>query len=275
MNFKDIKKIKSFSILFIPTRAGIETKSRQFSSNKVLLIVSIYSIALLFVGFLILNLTPLRGVVFPGNSSLSPSEKQLINELNQRLIFLTSELENLKSTNEQLKNAIMLGDSSLIDSLTNNKNQNKKKKNPYGGDLFSVVNFLFGGKDPSQQDNVLFTSPTNGFISRGFNPDIGHMGIDIVVKIGTPVYAASGGYVVFADYTVKDGYMIILAHSDGYITVYKHCSVLLKKARDSVYEGEIIALSGNTGEITTGPHLHFEVWKNGKPINPKTLLINN
>ena len=91
MNFKDIKKLKSFSILFIPTRAGIETKSRQFSSNKVILIAGIYSILLLFIGFLILNLTPLRGAIFPGSSSLSPSEKQLISELNQRLIFLTRE----------------------------------------------------------------------------------------------------------------------------------------------------------------------------------------
>lgn len=94
------------------------------------------------------------------------------------------------------------------------------------------------------------------------------MGIDFVIKTGTPVYSAAGGYIVFADFTVNDGYMVIIAHSDGYITVYKHCSVLLKKARDIVSEGEMIALSGNTGELSTGPHLHFEIWKDGKPLGP-------
>ena len=273
MNFKDIKKIKSFSILFIPHRAGIETKSKQFSSNKVILILGIYSLLMLFAGFFIFNLTPLKSI-FPSNSNLSPAEKQLIDELNQRLIYLTRELENLKSTNEQLKNAIMLGDSSLIDSLTN-KNQINQKKSRYGGDIFSIINLLFSAKDSSNQNQIIFTNPAIGFISRGFNPEIGHMGIDIVVKAGTPIYAASGGYVVFADYTVRDGYMMIISHSDGYITVYKHCSILLRKVRDVVYEGEMIALSGNSGEITTGPHLHFEIWKDGKPINPKKLLIIN
>lgn len=257
----------------MPHRAGIETKSRQFSSNKVILILGIYSLIMLFAGYFIINLTPLKNI-FPQNSNLSPQERQLIDELNQRLIFLTKDLENLKSTNEQLKNAIMLGDSSLIDSLKN-KSQNNQKKSPYGGDIFSVINFLFSPKDTIKQDQTIFTTPAIGFISRGFNPEIGHMGIDIVVKEGTPVYAASSGYVVFADYTVRDGYMIIISNSGGYITVYKHCSVLLKKARDIVYEGEMIALSGNTGEITTGPHLHFEIWKNGKPIDPKKLLLIN
>jgi murein DD-endopeptidase MepM/ murein hydrolase activator NlpD len=69
--------------------------------------------------------------------------------------------------------------------------------------------------------------------------------------------------------------MIIIAHPDGYMTVYKHCSVLLKKTRDIVSEGELIALSGNTGELSTGPHLHFEIWKNGKPLDPQNLLLNN
>jgi murein DD-endopeptidase MepM/ murein hydrolase activator NlpD len=68
--------------------------------------------------------------------------------------------------------------------------------------------------------------------------------------------------------------MIIIVHPDDYITVYKHCSLLIKKERERVLQGELIALSGNTGEITTGPHLHFEVWKNGKPIDPKEILIN-
>ncbi len=100
------------------------------------------------------------------------------------------------------------------------------------------------------------------------------MGIDYVLKTGTQISAAASGYIIFADFTVKDGYMIIILHPHDYISVYKHCSSLLKKTREIVQEGEIIALSGNTGEITTGPHLHFEIWHHGKPINPKSVLLN-
>ena len=279
MNLKNLKKLKGFSIVVIPSGGGLGSKSHNFSSGKAGAIIGIYTLIILFLGFFILNLTPLKSLIFPGNANLSPSEKKLVNELNQRMMFLAKELENLKSTNQQLKDAIILGDSTLIDSLTNKINdQEKPKGNPFGGDIFALVQKLFMQKSQDsitvQYKTIHFNMPVRGFISRGFNPDNGHMGIDIVVKSETPVYAAASGFVIFADYTVRDGYMIIINHPDGYISVYKHCSALLKKARDIVFEGEIIALSGNTGEITTGPHLHFEIWKNGKPVDPKNLLIN-
>ena len=133
---------------------------------------------------------------------------------------------------------------------------------------------MLQGEKDKQSKSYYFSKPADGFISRGFDPERGHMGIDFVIKTGTPVFAAANGYVIFADYTTKDGYMIILNHNNGYISVYKHCSVLLKRARETVLQGEVIALSGNTGEISTGPHLHFEIWKNGEPIDPKKVLIN-
>jgi len=129
-------------------------------------------------------------------------------------------------------------------------------------------------EEGSEEKIDYFIKPVNGFISRGFNTDKGHIGIDFVVKVGSPVYAAANGYVVFADYTSRDGYMMIINHTNDYITVYKHCSILLKKIRDRVFQGELISLSGNSGEITTGPHLHFEIWKQGQPINPKNVFSN-
>ncbi len=275
MNFKDFKKLKGFSIVIIPVGAGVETKSHHFSAGKFAAIVGTFTIVVFLLGFFLLNITPVRTVFFPRHQNLTPSEKQLIDELNKKLTFLATQLENLKSTNQQLKDAIMLGDSTLLDSLKDKINtESKSKVNPIGGDIFSVVKMLFAHDSAKGSDLIHFSMPVNGFISRGFNTSTGHMGIDIVVKTGTPIYAAASGYVIFSDYTVKDGYMMIISHSDGYITVYKHCSSLLKKARDIVLEGEIIALSGNSGEITTGPHLHFEIWKDGKPINPINLLIN-
>ena len=115
----------------------------------------------------------------------------------------------------------------------------------------------------------------NGYISRGFDPDRGHFGIDIVAKVGTPVFASAGGFVVFSGYTNDYGHVLILSHSDGYLSFYKHCSVLLKRDREFVIQGELIAQTGNSGLATTGPHLHFEIWHNGKAVDPETILIKD
>jgi len=273
--FDSVKHLRGLSVIILPDFGKADTHTYKFGIFQVAGILAFYTAIFAVLGFLVLGLTPLRDALFPG-SGLSKPEMAKINELNSRLNQVTRELEHLKSTNEKLKFAIGLGDSTLLKSPEKDKDtvKNRRKKNPYGGNIFAVVNeFLQGGKD-KQEKNYYYSKPADSFISRGFDPDKGHMGIDFVVKTGTPVYAASNGYVIFADYTTKDGYMMILNHNNGYITVYKHCSVLLKRARETVLQGEIIALSGNTGEISTGPHLHFEVWKDGEPIDPKTVLIN-
>jgi murein DD-endopeptidase MepM/ murein hydrolase activator NlpD len=270
-----LKNLKGLSIIILPDFGKAETRTYKFGFYQVAGFMAFYTVTFAILGFLILGLTPLRDVIFPG-SGLSKPEITKINELNNRLNQVTRELEHLKSTNEKLKFAIGLGDSTLLKSSEKDKDSVKtqRKKNPYGGNIFAVVSELIWGGKEKQEKNYYFIKPADSFVSRGFDPEKGHMGIDFVVKSGTPVYAASNGYVIFADYTTKDGYMMILNHNNGYITVYKHCSVLLKRARETVLQGETIALSGNTGEISTGPHLHFEVWKDGEPIDPKTVLIN-
>jgi murein DD-endopeptidase MepM/ murein hydrolase activator NlpD len=277
------KKLKSFSILIIPDRATEKTKSHRFTARKLSIILSIYTLIIFITGYLVLRVTGLGNFIYAPSSGLSPADKKIVSELNSKMIFLTRELESLKSTNERLKYAIILGDSSLIDSLTSPDTSESLDKKA-GGNLLEVVERLFQDKSDTvekkkkQQDiddkTYYFKNPVNGFISRGFNPDIGHFGVDFVVTSGTPVFAAANGFVIFADFTVKDGYMMIISDPMNYTTVYKHCSVLLKRMRDIVHQGEIIALSGNTGEITTGPHLHFEIWKDGYPIDPKSELIN-
>ncbi len=270
INFQRLKKIKSFSIIIIPEEVGIKAHTQKFTVKNAIFLISLYTIISFIVGFYIINYSPLRYIFVHEKGALSYSDIIKIDELNKRVIFLTRDLENLKSSNEQLKNALILGDSTLADSLSRNKN----KENPYGGSILEVIQKLFKIQFNSDSEYIQFVYPSKGYISRGFMPEFGHMGIDFVEKTGTLVFAAASGYVVFADYTVNDGYMIILNHPDGFVTVYKHCSVLLKKVHDIVTQGEAIALSGNTGELTTGPHLHFEIWKDGKPVNPKDLLTN-
>lgn len=270
------KNIKTFYILLVPESSSRGTRSRKIQLNHLIMFISLYTLMAGFIGFLIFRATPVNYIVFPGSSSLKQEDMEVVSQLNKRMLFLTRELESLKSTNERLKYAIILGDSTLLDSLK------KKDKEPelrngqkYGGNIFAVVKKIFSQEDEViQQKIIYFDKPINGFISREFNPEKGHMGIDFVVKSGTPVYASANGYVIFAGYTNNDGNMLIIGHPDNYITVYKHCSTLIKKERDMITQGELIALSGNTGKVTTGPHLHFEIWKDGQPVNPISVLIN-
>ncbi len=115
--------------------------------------------------------------------------------------------------------------------------------------------------------------PVQGFTARGFDAARGHYGVDEAVAEGTPVRAIGDGYVVSADWTNDGGYVIAVQHADGYLSVYKHNSRLLKTVGDRVRSREAIALSGNTGEITTGPHLHFELWRNGLAQDPRLYLV--
>jgi murein DD-endopeptidase MepM/ murein hydrolase activator NlpD len=116
--------------------------------------------------------------------------------------------------------------------------------------------------------------PVEGVASRGFSARDGHFGLDIAVDDGTPVRAVGDGYVVFSDWTHEGGYVIAVQHADGYLSVYKHNAGLLKRLGDRVRTREAVALSGNTGEITSGPHLHFELWRNGLAQDPRTFFVN-
>ena len=114
--------------------------------------------------------------------------------------------------------------------------------------------------------------PANGSISEGYNINKKHFAVDIVVAKDTPIKATADGTVILAEWTTQTGYVIIIDHGNGLISTYKHNASLTKSQGDLVKSGEVIALSGNTGELTTGPHLHFELWNDGYPIDPTTFI---
>lgn len=121
---------------------------------------------------------------------------------------------------------------------------------------------------PTENRAINLTTPINGSISAEFMLDKGHYGVDIVAPKNTPVKAVMDGFVIAADWTIDTGNTIGIQHKNGYVSFYKHNSSLLKKAGSSVKAGEAIAIIGNTGRLTDGPHLHFELWHEGKALNP-------
>ena len=120
--------------------------------------------------------------------------------------------------------------------------------------------------------NTFLFPPVNGQISQPFDRDKSHYAIDIAVEKNMPVKAIADGTVIFSEWTSETGYVIILEHNIGLLSVYKHNSSLNKRQGESVISGEVIATAGNTGEYTTGYHLHFELWMDGYPMDPENFF---
>lgn len=112
----------------------------------------------------------------------------------------------------------------------------------------------------------------SGFPTRDFDARDGHYGVDIAVSEGAFVRSIGEGYVVMADWTQDGGYTVAVQHGNGYLSVYKHNKRLLKQVGDRVKARDALAVSGNSGEMTTGPHLHFELWRHGLAQDPRSYI---
>lgn len=133
-------------------------------------------------------------------------------------------------------------------------------------------NLALGQKPKENNEYYHFFPPVEGIVSRSFDEKTYHFGTDVVAKADAKVSAVLDGVVIFTDWTVKTGYVIQIQHANNLVSIYKHNSTLLKKQGDYVRAGEVIGVVGNTGEETTGPHLHFELWRAGNPLNPENFI---
>ncbi len=118
-----------------------------------------------------------------------------------------------------------------------------------------------------------FFTPVNGIVTRSFNPVEGHFGIDLVAAPNEVVKAALEGTVTISTWTLETGYVLQIQHDHELITVYKHNATLFKSVGQKVLAGDAIAIVGNSGELTTGPHLHFEIWHDRVPLNPLEYIV--
>ena len=127
---------------------------------------------------------------------------------------------------------------------------------------------------PNSKNNVKFMlfSPASGLISEPFNSEIKHFAVDIALAKDTPIKSVAVGTVVLAEWTSDTGYVVVIKHNHGLLSVYKHNSTIEKSQGDIVQAGEVIAFAGNSGELSTGYHLHFELWIDGYPVDPTNFI---
>lgn len=255
----------------------------SFRLNRLnVFVITIFSALVLIVGTtLLIALTPLREYI-PGYASTQLIKKaatlsELTDSLQQRLVTNDTYLQSIRDVlTGNLKPAALNKDSiieavarevdaqllaaSKEDSLLRERVQQEDKYNPL--------------TDGSGQDIVLFP-PVSGVITGTYDPQEKHYAVDIATVKNTPVKATADGTVILAEWTADTGYVVVLRHKDNLISVYKHNASLSVAQGDLVKSGEVIAASGNTGSLTTGPHLHFELWSEGYPINPTNFIDFN
>jgi murein DD-endopeptidase MepM/ murein hydrolase activator NlpD len=238
---------------------------------------SLVSLTILII--LLIFFTPLKEYV-PGYTD-TQTKRNI-----QQLLFKADSLEeSLKAKETYYKNLldIMNGGNGLTDSVSTNKKASSKVTKSNAGEKELAFRNEFEKNSSSKKSdskpeiaadykNLFLMTPTKGLISKPFNPGENHFAIDIASIPEAPIKAVQEGTVIFADWTPEAGKTIVIQHTNNLISIYKHNSALLKKVGMFVGTGEVVAIVGNTGEYTTGTHLHLELWENGKALNPEELL---
>jgi len=135
-----------------------------------------------------------------------------------------------------------------------------------------MYNLSFNSLGNTKTGAYFFIPPVKGIVTNRYSPLQSHYGIDLVAAPNEVVLAVAKGTVILADWTIETGYTIAIQHENNFISVYKHNSKLLKRQGDVVGAGDAIAIIGNSGELTTGPHLHFELWQNGNTLDPSKFI---
>lgn len=274
MSLFNIKNLKKSSIYITPNFPSLGTKRYKIKLFQLVNYSVLFLIILILVLSLLFTFTPLNQIIMFLENDKIAEQTERITELENKIIILVNELDRVTTVDKRLNYALSLAKTDSLDSTAAIYDSLRKTKGnliPAGGSILMVFEELISRFN---SDSLFWIKPINSIIGREFNPDKGHLGIDFLVKEGTPIIAPADGTIIFADYTAENGNVIIIQHKENYLSIFKHCSVILKRVRTDVTQGEVIALSGNTGTNTSGAHLHFEIWKNSKPINPKGLLLN-
>ena len=286
MSENRLKRRKLHNKLFTKNRLVIlneETFEELFSFKLNLMNVFVAATlgAILLISFttFIIAFTPLREFI-PGYSSsklkrdatelaLKSDSLTLALKKNEAYIasikkVLTGDLDYTKFS----KDSLLVSETETVeeDDLQPSKDELKLRETVNQEDKYN----LFEKAKPKV--SIVLFAPAKGIITEKFNPKNKHFAVDVALAKNTPIKATLSGTVIFADWTPSTGNVIIIRHNNGFISAYKHAASLTASQGDAVKTGEVIALAGSTGSESTGIHLHFELWKDGFPIDPSIFI---
>jgi murein DD-endopeptidase MepM/ murein hydrolase activator NlpD len=214
-------------------------------------------------------------------------------ENKERIVQLATEVDTLEKQATQQEKFIALLQSIIAgkepptdEHAMNNKKRAGKIDPPYSPEKRAFANALLrgefeegnpslsaaGNKPGGSLQGFLLSPPIHGIVTSSFKRNTGHYGVDIVAKEKEPIKCVADGVIVFSAWTVETGWVLVIQHNKNLISVYKHNAALLKKVSNFVKAGEVIAVIGNSEELSTGPHLHFELWHEGRAVNPEHFI---
>lgn len=258
-----------------------------FSFNYAKLIVFLVSAFIIFLSIsLFLSKTILAQWMDPRYAELETNKKiiQLVMEVDsleqevyRKDVFITS-LKNIVTGDEKLEEDAQkpnpeddkirsIQQEINVYSLPSIDSQFRKEFEESGIELVSNRSI-----EATEISEIYFFQPISGIVSAPYSVKSNHYGIDVVSRKNEPVKCVADGTIIFSSWTQDSGNVIAVQHRSNLISIYKHNSALLKKTGNFVNAGDIISIIGNTGELTTGPHLHFELWYNGNPVNPEEFV---
>jgi murein DD-endopeptidase MepM/ murein hydrolase activator NlpD len=281
-----LSKLRNKYRLVIMNDETLEEKlTFRLSRLNVFVVLGTLTIILIILTSILIAFTSLREYI-PGYTNVGLQKK--LYELQIKTDSIEKSLEKKDLFIQNIKDVMNGKDLSADIPLTKDSlhkyNNIKLKKSPEDSMLRAQVEnqgkynlYRFENTGNTHQKNqsigkVLFFVPLKGVITNGFNTKQDHYGIDIVAKQNEAIKCVLDGTVIFSNWTLETGYTIVIQHQENIVSVYKHNSALLKKEGDFVKAGEPIAIIGQTGELATGPHLHFELWSDGNPVNPKDYI---
>jgi len=267
---------RQYKVVISNDKTFEERLSFKTTKAGVFFVTAAYTVVLITLTIVLIFFTQLKEYV-PGYSSLE------LLKSSTELSFKTDSIENVIALNNQYYNSIKKVLSGELDTIAFNRDSilNEINKDLLTSQLNRSSEDSLLREYIEEEDRFNLTTsqliienknlyqPVLGEITQKFNYKEEHFAIDIAVDTGTPIKSVSDGRVVLSEWTMETGHVIIVDHGDMLLSVYKHNSSLLKSQNELVTAGEVIALSGNQGTLTTGPHLHFELWKNGVPIDPE------
>jgi len=269
------KKMRfKYKLSFLNENTLEEVFALRLSRLSGLLTLAVFVVFLITLTAIVIIKTPIRNYL-PGylDSEIRQAmiNNALITDSIQQQLFVQSKY--LSNVNAILRGDMKVDEIQKMDSTKNNSSINldrSKQTTEFIRNYEDEERYNLNAMQTSQvrHDNVFFYKPVKGIISSVFNIQEKHYGIDIAAKPKESVLATMRGTVFYAGFDANSGYVISIQHTNGFISVYKHNALLLKKAGDEVNSGEVIALVGNTGSLSTGDHLHFELWYKGKPVDP-------
>lgn len=275
------KRIRfKYKLSFINENTLEEVWSFRLSQLSVFISLGVFAFSLVAFTAFIIIMTPIRNYL-PGYLDVEVRKEIVQNALRADSLERMIEIQNLylKNVTGIISGTIELDSIREIESLARIDADFEIPRSPEEEEYVKnfeqeeKYNLTVLNTNPLPMDGLFFYKPVNGVISSHYQADIHHFGVDIAAASKESVLATLDGTVMYAGYDPNQGNVILLQHKNGFVSVYKHNELLLKEPGEQVVAGEAIALVGNTGKLSTGPHLHFELWYNGKPVNPEDFIV--